>query len=129
MKEKSLDFCSRLFLYTSKMPDCVIKKEEPIFCILPPPHLTNKIAKPPYIISEAKYGSSRLSKGLADGTDQMNIDWIDNRLEKAVSENYASEIRKSLFTKNGNVQSNLFKVKENGDIIIDQLDDAARKMK
>ena len=55
--------------------------------------------------------------------------WIDNRLEKAVSENHASEIRKSLFTKNGNVQSNLFKVKENGDIIIDQLDDAAKKMK
>lgn len=87
----------------------------------------NPDGHPPYIISEAKYGSSRLSKGLADGIDQMNIDWIDNRLEKAVGkQKYREIIRQRAL---GNVQSNLFKVKEDGDIIIDQLDDAARKMK
>lgn len=59
----------------------------------------------------------------------MDIDWIDNRLDKAVSEEHALAIRKSLFMTDGNVQSNLFNVKENGNIIINQLDDAAKKMK
>lgn len=58
---------------------------------------------------------------------RWNIDWIDSRLEKAVGkQKYREIIRQRAL---GNVQSNLFEVKEDGDIIIDQLDDAARKMK
>ena len=45
----------------------------------------NPNGHPPYIISEAKFNTSRLSKGLADGTDQMDFEWIDKRLDKAVS--------------------------------------------
>lgn len=89
----------------------------------------NPNGQPPYIISEAKYGSSGLSKNLADGTNQMDAKWINRRLDKAVSEAHATNIRKSLFIGDGNVQSNLFNVKENGNIIINQLDDAAKKMK
>ncbi|MFC3932682.1 hypothetical protein ACVR0S_09515 [Streptococcus dentapri] len=89
----------------------------------------NPDGHPPYIISEAKYNTARLSKGLADGTDQMDIDWIDNRLDDAISEEHAIKIRKSMLSGDGDVQSNLFNVKANGDITINQLNDAAQKMK
>ncbi|QUE55422.1 hypothetical protein INT76_10180 [Streptococcus oriscaviae] len=87
----------------------------------------NPDGHPPYIISEAKYNTATLGKA-KDGK-QMSRLWIDNRLDKAVNEEHATNIRKSLFIGDGNVQSNLFNVKENGNIIINQLDDAAKKMK
>lgn len=41
---------------------------------------------PEYIIGESKYGTSKLSKELADGTNQMDDDWIAKRIEKAIGE-------------------------------------------
>ena len=46
-----------------------------------------------YIIADAKVNSSELNKGLADGTDQMSDEWIENRLDKAVGKEKADEIR------------------------------------
>ena len=82
---------------------------------------------PPYIISEAKYNKAKLSKGLADGTDQMDLEWINNRLDRAVSEEHLAAIQDAM--EFGDVQSHLFIVKENGRIIVNQLDDMAKKMK
>ncbi|QLB50041.1 hypothetical protein [Streptococcus sanguinis] len=87
----------------------------------------NPNGHPPYIISEAKYDTSRLKK-TADGR-QMSEKWIDRRLERAIDKNHARSIRKSLFSADGNVQSHLFNIKKNGDIIVNQLDDMAKKMK
>ena len=87
----------------------------------------NPNGHPPYIISEAKYNKAKLSKGLADGTDQMDLRWIESRLEKAVGKELADEIRFQKVL--GNVQNHLFNVKQNGDIIVNQLDDMAKKMK
>ncbi|MGT2711352.1 hypothetical protein [Streptococcus oriscaviae] len=88
----------------------------------------NPDGHPPYIISEAKYNTATLStKTLTDGSQQMNRRWIDNRLEKAVGRRMAEEIKSARDF--GDVQSNLFNVKENGDIVIYQLDDTAKKMK
>ena len=41
---------------------------------------------PEYIVGESKYGTSKLSKELADGTNQMDDDWIAKRIEKAIGE-------------------------------------------
>ncbi|MCY7017152.1 hypothetical protein MK366_05810 [Streptococcus sanguinis] len=87
----------------------------------------NPNGHPPYIISEAKYNKAKLSKGLADGTDQMDLRWIESRLEKAVGKELTDEIRFQKVL--GNVQNHLFNVKQNGDIIVNQLDDMAKKMK
>lgn len=56
----------------------------------------NSNGHPPYIISEAKYGSSRLGT-LAEGTRQMSEQWIEggkstSRLELSVGKNVADEI-------------------------------------
>ena len=87
----------------------------------------NPNGHPPYIISEAKYNKAKLSKGLADGTDQMDLEWINNRLDRAVSEEHLAAIQDAM--EFGDVQSHLFNVKENGRIIVNQLDDMAKKMK
>ena len=55
-----------------------------------------------------------LRKGLADGTDQMDFEWIDKRLDKAVSEEHSLAIRKSLLKSDSNVQSHLFNIKQDG---------------
>ncbi|WP_221760741.1 polymorphic toxin type 15 domain-containing protein [Streptococcus gordonii] len=55
-----------------------------------------------------------MSKGLADGTDQMDFEWIDKRLDKAVSEEHSLAIRKSLLKSDSNVQSHLFNIKQDG---------------
>ncbi|KXT71214.1 hypothetical protein [Streptococcus cristatus] len=91
----------------------------------------NPNGHPPYIISEAKFTSGNNSPTLGKTRDgrQMNNRWIDNRLDEVVSEEHAVNIRKSLFMRSGDVQSNLFNIKNNGDIIINQLDSAAKKMK
>ena len=87
----------------------------------------NPNGHPPYIISEAKYNKAKLSKDLADGTDQMDLRWIESRLEKAVGKELADEIRFQKVL--GNVQNHLFNVKQNGNIIVNQLDDMAKKIK
>lgn len=88
----------------------------------------NPNGHPPYIIAEAKYNTARLGNTVSDGK-QMSERWIDRRLEKGIDKKHARNIRKSMFSDDGNVQSHLFNVKRNGDIIVNQLDDMARKMK
>ena len=56
----------------------------------------NPDGHPPYIIGEAKYGSSRLST-LVDGTPQMSTEWIEggkstSRLELSVGKDVADDI-------------------------------------
>ncbi|MFC3931614.1 hypothetical protein ACFOSE_02235, partial [Streptococcus dentapri] len=87
----------------------------------------NPDGHPPYIISEAKYNTARLSKGLTDGSNQMDYEWIQNRLKDAVGSEHYKAIRRAQYT--GDVQSHLFNVKENGNIIINQLDEEAKKMR
>lgn len=48
-----------------------------------------------YVIADAKVNSSKLNKGLADGTDQMSDAWIEKRLDNAVGKEKADEIRDS----------------------------------
>ena len=85
----------------------------------------NPNGHPPYIISEAKYNTAKLGK-TADGR-QMSERWIRNRLKKAVDSDHYIAIRKAQYM--GDIQNHLFNIKKNGDIIINQLDDAAKKMK
>ena len=85
----------------------------------------NPNGHPPYIISEAKYNTAKLGK-TADGR-QMSKEWIDNRLLKAVGEENYNKIR--LASLQGDLQSNLFNIKSDGNIIINQLDDMAKKIK
>lgn len=54
---------------------------------------TNPDGTKSYVIGEAKVNSSRLNKGLADGTDQMSDQWVENRLDQAVGKEKADEIR------------------------------------
>ena len=54
---------------------------------------TNPDGSKSYIIADAKVNYSKLSKGLADGTDQMSDAWIDKRLDSAVGKEKADEIR------------------------------------
>ncbi|RKP52625.1 RHS repeat-associated core domain-containing protein [Trinickia fusca] len=51
---------------------------------------------PDYIITEVKYGTADLAKGLADGTDQMDDQWVKNRLDAAVGKPQADEIRNAI---------------------------------
>ena len=85
----------------------------------------NPNGHPPYIISEAKYNKARLGK-TKDGK-QMNKRWIRNRLKKAVNSEHYDAILKAQYA--GDIQNHLFNVKKNGNIIVNQLDDAAKKMK
>ena len=85
----------------------------------------NPNGHPPYIISEAKYNTAKLGK-TKDGK-QMNKEWIDNRLLKAVGEENYNKIR--LASLQGDLQSNLFNIKSDGNIIVNQLDDMAKKIK
>ncbi len=84
----------------------------------------NRTPPPDYIIDEAKYGSSRLSK-LKDGTKQMNDDWITGgkRLEKQFEDldlpdkekrRIINEIKQGL--DDGSVKKVLSKVSEDGKV-------------
>ena len=86
----------------------------------------NPNGHPPYIISEAKYNTAKLGNTLSDGK-QMSKQWIENRLRKSVGKKQAREIIKQKAL--GNVQSHLFNIKKNGNIIVNQLDEMAKKMK
>ncbi|RPD49630.1 hypothetical protein DNI29_02180 [Hymenobacter sediminis] len=69
---------------------------------------------PDYIITEAKFGKSRLGK-TQDGP-QMSDQWIrgSGRLEKATNKREAAAIRRALFT--GNVEKRLHKVDSTGQL-------------
>lgn len=54
---------------------------------------TNPDGSREYVIADAKVNSSKLNKGLADGTDQMSDVWIEKRLDNAVGKEKADEIR------------------------------------
>ena len=54
---------------------------------------TNPDGSKEYVIADAKVNSSKLNKGLADGTDQMSDVWIKKRLDNAVGKEKADEIR------------------------------------
>lgn len=56
---------------------------------------TNLDGTKSYVIADAKVNQSQLSKGLADGTNQMSDEWIDKRLDNAVGKEKADEIRDS----------------------------------
>lgn len=53
----------------------------------------NSDGRKSYVIADAKVNFSKLSKGLADGTDQMSDAWIEKRLDNAVGKEKADEIR------------------------------------
>ena len=81
---------------------------------------------PPYIIGEAKYGSSRLAI-LADGTPQMSDKWIIDRLENAVGEGVANDIKMEMILNPDNVGSILVHVLSNGEIDITKLIDGIKQ--
>ena len=80
----------------------------------------NPDGHPPYIIGEAKYGSSRLST-LADGTPQMSDKWIIDRLENAVGEEVANNIKMEMILNPDNIGCSLVHVSVDGSIDITEL--------
>lgn len=86
----------------------------------------NPDGHPPYIIGEAKYGSSRLST-LADGTPQMSDKWIIDRLENAVGEEVANDIKMEMILNPDNLGSSLVHVSPDGGIDITELIDGIKQ--
>ena len=68
---------------------------------------------PEYVITESKYGSSQLST-LKDGTKQMSDKWVSDRLDNAVGEEAADDIRYA--SSRGQVQKWLLQVDSNGNV-------------
>jgi hypothetical protein len=68
---------------------------------------------PEYVITEAKYGSSRLGT-LKDGTKQMSDKWVSDRLGDAVGEDTELQIRDA--EARGQVEKWLLQVDENGNV-------------
>ena len=73
----------------------------------------NTTPPPDYVITEAKYGTSKLGT-LQDGTKQMSDKWVNQRLNDAVGENVANDIRKA--DMRGQVEKWLLQVDENGTV-------------
>jgi len=78
-----------------------------------------KGANPPpeYIITEAKYGSSKLGR-TKDGK-QMSDKWIDKRIEKAVGKKEAIKIRSAM--RRGQVEKQLINVDKVGKVTVEIL--------
>jgi hypothetical protein len=72
----------------------------------------NPSPPPDYVITETKYGSSRL--GNTQDGPQMSDNWIDKRLDKAVGPKEADNIRDSML--DGKVEKWLLKVDESGNV-------------
>lgn len=87
----------------------------------------NKTPPPDYIITESKYGTSKLSK-LEDGTKQMDDKWVrdGDRLENKVGEVEARKIRQAL--NNKNVEKWLINVNPDGTATKVLLDSVASKI-
>ncbi|GAA0824245.1 hypothetical protein GCM10009111_34890 [Colwellia asteriadis] len=77
---------------------------------------------PDYVITEAKYNTARLGK-TKDGK-QMGNDWVtDKRLEKAgLSRQQRDEILDALDDNDGTVQKLLIRNKEDGTLVVKELD-------
>ena len=86
----------------------------------------NPDGHPPYIIGEAKYGSSKLST-LADGTPQMSDKWIIDRLEDAVGEEIANDIKMEMILNPDNVGASLVHISTDGNIDITELIDGIKQ--
>ena len=86
----------------------------------------NPNGHPPYVIGEAKYGSSRLST-LADGTPQMSDKWIIDRLENAVGEDVANDIKMEMILNPDNVGASLVHVSQDGSVVITDFIDGIKK--
>jgi len=86
----------------------------------------NPNGKPPYVIGEAKYGTSKLSQ-TADGL-QMSEDWIlgSNRLENAVGIDVADDILELLVSGSDEIISSLIHIDSNGNIVEYILDNAGK---
>lgn len=86
----------------------------------------NKTPPPDYIITESKYGTSKLNK-LEDDTKQMSDDWLtDKRLVRKVGEEEADKIRQAL--NNRSVEKWLINVKPDGSATKVLLDRGASKL-
>jgi hypothetical protein len=83
----------------------------------------NPDGEPPYIIADAKYGTSQLAETL-DGK-QMSDSWIDARLDKDVGIEKADEIRMEKILNPDNVGSYVGHVDAEGNVIYDKLDGEA----
>lgn len=83
----------------------------------------NPDGHPPYVIVDAKYGSSEL-KDTNDGR-QMSQNWIDNRLDSSVGKEKADDIRMEKLVDPDNVGSYVGHVDEKGNVSYDRLDDNA----
>ncbi len=68
---------------------------------------------PDYVITEAKYGTSKLGT-LQDGTKQMSDKWVNGRLNDAVGLETADKIR--LADSDGLVEKWLLQVDEYGNV-------------
>jgi hypothetical protein len=83
---------------------------------------------PDYIITEAKYGSSQLKKGLADGTNQLDNKWtFGDRLNDMVGKEQAALIRQA--QESGNVQKWLIRVSADGKVTAKLVDAAGSVVK
>ncbi|WP_343819145.1 hypothetical protein, partial [Colwellia asteriadis] len=82
---------------------------------------------PDYVITEAKYNTARLGK-MADGSKQMDNDWVNNdRLRKAgLNKEQREEILEALADNDGNVQKLLIRNKEDGTLVVKELDKNAK---
>ena len=67
---------------------------------------------PDYVITEAKYGTSPLKKGLADESNQMDDFWVRQRLEEKVGAEQADLIKQAM--DEGKVEKWVVRVDENG---------------
>ena len=74
------------------------------------------IGPPKFVISEAKYGTSKLST-LKDGTRQMSNKWIVDRLENVVGAQKAKKILLEMTLNPDNVQYTLINVDSKGNVV------------
>ncbi|MBC1604907.1 hypothetical protein HCJ39_09300 [Listeria rocourtiae] len=89
----------------------------------------NASPPPKYVIAEAKYNTSRLSK-TQDGL-QMSDTWVEQsrRLEKAVGKSKADEIIQETLLNPENVEKVLINIDKNGKVVESVLDEAGKKIK
>ena len=87
----------------------------------------NPDGHPPYIIGEAKYGSSKLGNTL-DGK-QMSDNWVDKRLVDAVGEEMADDIALEMMINPDNVQKQLVNISTDGNVMTNILDEYANVVK
>ncbi len=87
----------------------------------------NATPPPQFVIDEAKYGTSKLSKTV-DGNKQMSDGWIEandyKRLTDQVDEDKAREIIRAM--ENGEVEKILSNIDESGNVVTKSLDELGK---